>query len=71
MDRNTVGSSSGDANGCGGGNEGSGRPDGAFIDRGKVKVLLCDKDPESCQSVMNLLCKCSYQGNFLTARMMT
>ncbi|KAL9687130.1 hypothetical protein QQ045_031528 [Rhodiola kirilowii] len=53
-----VGSSRDDG---GGGSEGSGSLDGALIDRGKVRILLCDKDPESCQSVMNLLCKCSYQ----------
>ncbi|CAM8940175.1 unnamed protein product [Rhodiola kirilowii] len=45
----------------GGGSEGIRSLDGALIDRGKVRILLCDKDPESCQSVMNLLCKCSYQ----------
>ncbi|PSS07936.1 Two-component response regulator-like [Actinidia chinensis var. chinensis] len=30
-------------------------------DRSKVRILLCDSDPESCQEVFSLLCKCSYQ----------
>ncbi|KAL9687464.1 hypothetical protein QQ045_031867 [Rhodiola kirilowii] len=54
----------------GGGSEGIRSLDGALIDRGKVRILLCDKDPESCQSVMNLLCKCSYQGNVLKSHIL-
>lgn len=34
-----------------------------FIDRSKVRILLCDKDVKSSQEVFTLLCKCSYQGN--------
>lgn len=34
-----------------------------FIDRSKVRILLCDKDAKSSQEVFTLLCKCSYQGN--------
>ncbi|XP_057514858.1 two-component response regulator-like PRR1 isoform X2 [Actinidia eriantha] len=30
-------------------------------DRSKIRILLCDSDPESCQEVFSLLCKCSYQ----------
>lgn len=33
------------------------------IDRSKIKILLCDVNAESCQEVLALLCKCSYQGN--------
>ncbi|KAF3622809.1 hypothetical protein T459_10410 [Capsicum annuum] len=32
-----------------------------FIDRSKVRILLCDKDAKSSQEVFTLLCKCSYQ----------
>ncbi|XP_051117017.1 two-component response regulator-like APRR1 [Andrographis paniculata] len=32
-----------------------------FIDRSKVKILLCDNDDRSSQEVFTLLCKCSYQ----------
>lgn len=32
------------------------------LDRSKVKILLCDNDPKSSQEVLQLLCKCSYQG---------
>nr|AIR93782.1 timing of chlorophyll A/B binding protein 1 [Kalanchoe fedtschenkoi] len=45
----------------GGGAEGSGGPDGSLIDRSKVRILLCEKDPESYQKVIHLLCRCSYQ----------
>ncbi|KAI3886904.1 hypothetical protein MKX03_019115 [Papaver bracteatum] len=31
------------------------------IDRGKVRILLCDNDSKSCDEVFSLLCKCSYQ----------
>lgn len=34
-----------------------------FIDRSKVRILLCDNDAKSSQEVFTLLCKCSYQGN--------
>ncbi|XP_026664879.1 two-component response regulator-like PRR1 isoform X2 [Phoenix dactylifera] len=32
-----------------------------FLDRSKVRILLCDNDPKSSQEVLQLLCKCSYQ----------
>ncbi|XP_029116549.1 two-component response regulator-like PRR1 isoform X2 [Elaeis guineensis] len=43
-----------------------GQPDDAgngrhFLDRSKVRILLCDNDPKSSQEVRQLLCKCSYQ----------
>lgn len=33
-----------------------------FIDRSKVRILLCDNDVKSSEEVFTLLCKCSYQG---------
>ncbi|KAH0659304.1 hypothetical protein KY290_028866 [Solanum tuberosum] len=32
-----------------------------FIDRSKVRILLCDNDAKSSEEVFTLLCKCSYQ----------
>lgn len=32
-----------------------------FIDRSKVRILLCDNDSKSSEEVFKLLCKCSYQ----------
>ncbi|KAF3784829.1 Two-component response regulator-like [Nymphaea thermarum] len=32
-----------------------------FLDRSKVRILLCENDSKSCQEVADLLCKCSYQ----------
>lgn len=32
-----------------------------FIDRNKVRILLCDNDAKSSEEVFTLLCKCSYQ----------
>ncbi|KAL3640550.1 hypothetical protein CASFOL_015518 [Castilleja foliolosa] len=32
-----------------------------FIDRSKVRILLCDNDEKSSKEVFTLLCKCSYQ----------
>ncbi|KAK1260411.1 Two-component response regulator-like APRR1 [Acorus gramineus] len=34
---------------------------GGFLDRSKVRILLCDNDVESSEEVFGLLCKCSYQ----------
>ncbi|KAL8529544.1 hypothetical protein ACS0TY_006824 [Phlomoides rotata] len=31
------------------------------IDPTKVRILLCDLDAQSCQEILALLCKCSYQ----------
>ncbi|XWS51160.1 hypothetical protein CRYUN_Cryun12cG0153500 [Craigia yunnanensis] len=45
------------AGGVGGG---AGAGDG-FIDRSKVRILLCDNDTKSCEEVYSLLLKCSYQ----------
>ncbi|XP_040366650.1 two-component response regulator-like APRR1 isoform X1 [Rosa chinensis] len=42
--------------GCGGGGGGEG-----FIDRSKVRILLCDNDESSSEEVLRLLLKCSYQ----------
>ncbi|XP_059642473.1 two-component response regulator-like APRR1 isoform X2 [Cornus florida] len=33
----------------------------AFIDRSKVRILLCDNDAKSSKEVFKLLCECSYQ----------
>ncbi|KAK6920915.1 CCT domain [Dillenia turbinata] len=38
-----------------------GKSSDAFIDRRKVRILLCDNDSKSLEEVFNLLCKCSYQ----------
>ncbi|KAL2539471.1 Two-component response regulator-like APRR1 [Abeliophyllum distichum] len=32
-----------------------------FIDRSKVRILVCDNDAKSSGEVLTLLCKCSYQ----------
>ncbi|KAJ4841054.1 hypothetical protein Tsubulata_009399 [Turnera subulata] len=32
-----------------------------FVDRSKVRILLCDNEANSSQEVLNLLLKCSYQ----------
>ncbi|XP_062116655.1 two-component response regulator-like APRR1 [Humulus lupulus] len=42
--------------GCGGGGPGDG-----FIDRSKVRILLCDSETNSSKEVLPLLLKCSYQ----------
>ncbi|KAH7517565.1 hypothetical protein FEM48_Zijuj09G0078400 [Ziziphus jujuba var. spinosa] len=40
---------------------------GSSIGHSKLKILLCDRDTESCQEVSTLLTKCCYQGtNSLT-----
>lgn len=44
----------------GGGGNNSKSSDG-FIDRSKVRILLCDNDSKSLEAVFGLLCKCSYQ----------
>ncbi|PIN23832.1 hypothetical protein CDL12_03434 [Handroanthus impetiginosus] len=31
------------------------------IDCSKIRILLCDVNPESCQEILSLLCRCSYQ----------
>lgn len=39
----------------------------AFIDRSKVRILLCDNDHKSSGEILTLLCECSYQGIALYA----
>ena len=36
-----------------------------FIDRSKVRILLCDNDSKSSQEVFTLLLRCSYQGMYV------
>lgn len=56
------GFSGGAAGGGDGGRGGFGGKNGdAFIDRSKVRILLCDNNPKSSEEVFTLLCKCSYQ----------
>ncbi|KAI3463937.1 hypothetical protein Pfo_020600 [Paulownia fortunei] len=38
-----------------------GKSGDGFIDRSKVRILLCDNDEKSSEEVFTLLCKCSYQ----------
>ncbi|KAB2633552.1 two-component response regulator-like APRR1 [Pyrus ussuriensis x Pyrus communis] len=52
-----TGSSGGGGGGCGGGGGGA---DG-FIDRSRVRILLCDNNQSSSEEVFTLLVKCSYQ----------
>lgn len=33
-----------------------------FVDRSKVRILLCDNDSKSSEEVFTLLLRCSYQG---------
>uniref|UniRef100_A0A6M2EX34 Uncharacterized protein n=1 Tax=Populus davidiana TaxID=266767 RepID=A0A6M2EX34_9ROSI len=51
---------SGNGKSVGGGGAGAGAGDG-FVDRSKVRILLCDNDATSSQEVFTLLLKCSYQ----------
>ncbi|KZV23297.1 hypothetical protein F511_02198 [Dorcoceras hygrometricum] len=39
----------------------TGKGGDVFIDRSKVRILLCDNDDKSSVEVFTLLCKCSYQ----------
>ncbi|XP_075479563.1 two-component response regulator-like APRR1 [Primulina tabacum] len=39
----------------------TGKSGDVFIDRSKVRILLCDNDDKSSEEVYTLLCKCSYQ----------
>ncbi|KAF8692860.1 hypothetical protein HU200_039217 [Digitaria exilis] len=56
-----VGGGEGDRVGGGGGG-GAGVGGGQqFVDRSKVRILLCDGDANSSQEVLRLLCNCSYQ----------
>ncbi|KAI3762649.1 hypothetical protein L1987_53088 [Smallanthus sonchifolius] len=44
-----------------GGGSANGKTGEGFIDRSKVRILLCDNDTKSSEEVLYLLCKCSYQ----------
>ncbi|XP_047328422.1 two-component response regulator-like APRR1 [Impatiens glandulifera] len=57
-DCSVVGIGNKSSNGGGGGGGGGGD---SFIDRSRVKILLCDNDSNSTDEVFSLLCKCSYQ----------
>ncbi|KAK9073247.1 hypothetical protein SSX86_007571 [Deinandra increscens subsp. villosa] len=43
------------------GGGGNGRSGEGFIDRSKVRILLCDNNSNSAEEAFDLLCKCSYQ----------
>lgn len=43
-------------------NSETGKSGDGFIDRSKVRILLCDNDEKSAGVVLTLLCNCSYQG---------
>ncbi|KAK1427216.1 hypothetical protein QVD17_15899 [Tagetes erecta] len=45
----------------GGGGNTNGKSGEGFIDRSKVRILLCDNDMKSSEEVFYLLSKCSYQ----------
>ena len=34
----------------------------AFVDRSKLKILLCDSNVNNCREVATLLRRCCYQG---------
>ena len=53
-----VGAGEGGRAGGSGAGVGGGQP---FVDRSKVRILLCDSDPDSSRDVLRLLCNCSYQ----------
>jgi len=42
----------------------NGKSGDGFIDRSKVRILLCDNDSKSSQEVFTLLLGCSYQGMY-------
>ncbi|KAI3673396.1 hypothetical protein L6452_39514 [Arctium lappa] len=44
-----------------GGGVNNGKTRDGFIDRSKVRILLCDNDSRGSGEVFTLLCKCSYQ----------
>ncbi|TXG51704.1 hypothetical protein EZV62_024228 [Acer yangbiense] len=46
---------------CGGGGFNSKSSGDGFIDRSKVRILLCDNDGSSSEEAFSLLSKCSYQ----------
>ncbi|XP_030534651.2 two-component response regulator-like APRR1 [Rhodamnia argentea] len=62
-DGSCVGGGGGGGGGAGGsvGNIANKSGGEGFIDRSKVRILLCDNDTESSEEVLTLLSKCSYQ----------
>lgn len=46
---------------CGVGESNRGGGGAGFVDRSKLKILLCDNDSKSSQEVFTLLLRCSYQ----------
>ncbi|XP_026438877.1 two-component response regulator-like APRR1 [Papaver somniferum] len=50
-----------DAVGGGGGGNNNNNSSMPFVDRSKVRILLCDNNNKSSDEVFTLLCKCSYQ----------
>lgn len=56
-----VGGGEGDRVGGAGGGVGVGGGQ-QFVDRSKVRILLCDGDATSSREVLRLLCNCSYHG---------
>ena len=64
MERRELNLNKGCEGGVDGGGGGGGRSDG-FIDRSKVRILLCDSDADSSKEVFTLLLKCSYQGIYI------
>lgn len=36
-----------------------------FVDRSKVRILLCDADSNTSQEVVTLLLRCCYQGMYI------
>lgn len=47
-------------------NRESGKSSDGFVDRSKVRILLCDNDSKSSEEVFTLLHRCSYQGMTMT-----
>lgn len=50
----------------GGGGGSNGKSGDGFIDRSKVRILLCDNDSKSSEEVFTLLLRCSYQGMIMS-----
>uniref|UniRef100_A0A5B7AT70 Pseudo-response regulator 1 n=1 Tax=Davidia involucrata TaxID=16924 RepID=A0A5B7AT70_DAVIN len=61
MERNEVVLSRDGGGAAGGGGGNNSKSSDPFIDRSKVRILLCDNDAKSSEEVFTLLCKCSYQ----------
>ncbi|KAM7483342.1 hypothetical protein LguiB_007925 [Lonicera macranthoides] len=61
MERNEIGSSKDGGGGDGEGVKNYSKSSDGFIDRSRVRILLCDNDSKDSEEVFTLLCKCSYQ----------